>query len=508
MIYFRSLRLLFSNANNLNLCVGIITIAVFFVFFSSVFVIGHYQSHNGDFGQYFIHAQNLLKGRAWSYSLEGYPAVLPLYPYLLAVVTYFFGVNAFYYALLNTLMWAVTCITWCSIYAKRFTSNSAVPVYMLFIVFLPFVVSFQQEALPNIMFAMCCALSIKAVMICEEKGTSIFWMFIILLPALVRVESIALFFSYTAYLLLNRRYKFSIIGLAGIILTVFIDCYIGINHEMKSNFLVLQDFNSSNVRGAESQLLNTLIAIVHLASSYLLGFGEMIIPKGLSESSRLIIDFSNNRVLAASYASFVILLIFMIGFIKKENFLKMDFLIFTFLLGLISLFPLPEAPIRYLLPILPIFAFYFINALLKMIKSGVETHSTSSILTFLLLIPLFYFSLIIAVDEPKRRNFLFNKYTTEMADWVAENRNNRKIAFFKPRLMVVLMDIRNENNDGYDNLRDVKAVGKLIENNALIVVFKTPGYRQVEILNYLKDLKKSEKLWENNSYVVFGENSF
>jgi len=479
-------------------------LAFLFILFSSVFVLGNFQSHNGDFGQYYIHAQNLLKNRPWGYSLENYPAVLPLYPYLLAIMTFIFGANAFYFSIANSVMWGITCTTWASIYKDKFDTKTSGLLYIFFILFTPFVISFQQEGLPNIMFAMSCSLAIWATLKCKEEGTSSFFLLLILLPALIRIESIAVFSAVITYLLLHKKYLLSLIGVAGIALTIIIDIFIGLNLEMKSNFVVLSDFNQGNIKSSENHFYATIISIFHLASSYVLGFGEMFIPSRLGESSRIFLEFSKTRILSTSYFHFLVLVIFSMGFFKKAKLFDLDVLFLLSLLGLISLFPLPEAPIRYLLPIVPIFAFYFIFALIKATYSVVENRTASVFFGFLVLLPLLYLSLKVAIYEPQRRNFLYNKYTTEMADWVAENRNERGIGFFKPRLMTVLMDLRDQNNAPDYNLRSIEMAEKLIQQRQLVVVFNTGGYGQKDILTHLAKLPAAEVLWKNSSFTVFG----
>lgn len=479
-------------------------LAFLFVTFSTLFVLGNFQSYNGDFGQYYIHAQNLLKDRPWSYSVEGYPAVLPLYPYLLAIITFFFGTNFFFYALANSIMWAITCLTWASIYKDKLDSVATNLLYLLFILFTPFIVSFQQEGQPNIMFAMFCAFSVKAAIQLKNNEFSLVSTILILLPAFVRVESIALFSAYIAYFILNRRGIFSLIAILGIIITISSDLFIGSHLGMKSNFGVLSDVNQNNASRSNDHLASIATSFLHLVSSYFLGFGEMITSSKLAESSRIILDFSQTRILSTSYLHFLILVVFLMGILKKGGILSLDLLFFFSLLGLISLFPLPEAPIRYLLPLVPIFGFYFIFALTKATQSIVKSGKFSAFFSFLILLPLLYSSLKEEMNEPQRRNFLYNKYTIEMADWVAEHRNGRGIGFFKPRLMTVLMDIRDQNNAPDYLLRNIQMADNLIKQQQLVVVFNSGGYGQKEILDHLIRSSAAKVLWKNASFTVFG----
>lgn len=479
-------------------------LAIFFVFISSLFVLGNFQSYNGDFGQYYIHAQNLLKDRPWGYSVEGYPAILPAYPYLLAFITYFFGASVFYYAIANSIMWAMTCLIWTSIYREKFDSNYINILYLAFIIFTPFVVSFQQEGLPNILFALFCAISIKTAINSRDNGKPTFLSAILIIsPAFVRIECIAIFGAFIVFFLFQRKYILSILAAFGILLSVGADLFIGSYLDMQSNFGVFNDFNQSNTRRA-NQPFAMITSVLHLISSYLMGFGEMFIPPKLADSSRIIFEFSATRILSTSYLHVLFLIIFLMGAFKNAKLFDLDILVLISVLALISLFPLPEAPIRYLLPLLPIFGFYFIAALVKATNAVISNKNVASFFGLLLLLPIFYISLKIQMNEPQRRNFLYNKHTIEMADWVAENRNGRGIGFFKPRLMTVLMDLRDQNNAPDYNLRTIEMANNLITQGALIAVFNTTGFNQKDILSHLTGSPTATILWKNSAFTVFG----
>lgn len=87
---------------------GAVLICVSFVVISAGCALGMYQGQGGDFAQYALHARNVLLGREWSFLLEGYPAVLPLYPLLLAGIFSVSGDNFYLVAISNSCFWSAS----------------------------------------------------------------------------------------------------------------------------------------------------------------------------------------------------------------------------------------------------------------------------------------------------------------------------------------------------------------------------------------------------------------
>jgi drug/metabolite transporter (DMT)-like permease len=124
-----------------------IILAGSFVAFSALFVLGNYQNHDGDFGQYVIQARNLLLGRPWDHLVAGLPSVPPLYSVLLASLTWLGGVNAYAYAVLNSVLWAGGALVAFHFFRREFKTQVVAYAFLVFVLFSPFVLYFQQSGI-------------------------------------------------------------------------------------------------------------------------------------------------------------------------------------------------------------------------------------------------------------------------------------------------------------------------------------------------------------------------
>ncbi|MGB1540490.1 MAG: hypothetical protein ACPG80_05970, partial [Rickettsiales bacterium] len=204
--------------------------AAVFVLFSACFVLGHYQTHSGDMGQYITHARNLMWGRSWEVYMLDFPAVLPGYPLFIAIPLVTVGLNMFLFGLLNSLLWALCCVVFYTLYRERLCAYSGW-VFLAVLLFNPFVVYFQQEMQPNLFYSASCAVALYAAYRLRDlqwkasPATLAGWALLVLLPATIRQDSLALYMALALYYIFLDR-KLVLLAVCGIALTIGLDLLI------------------------------------------------------------------------------------------------------------------------------------------------------------------------------------------------------------------------------------------------------------------------------------------
>jgi hypothetical protein len=82
------------------------------------------------------------------------------------------------------------------------------------------------------------------------------------------------------------------------------------------------------------------------------------------------------------------------------------------------------------------------------------------------------------------------------------------VAYYKTRLMTLLLDLRSDAAKQSPNVRSVQQAERLLSRGALVVIRKVPEARQLTILGTLQVNPNAAAVWEDDMHAVFAEKSF
>jgi hypothetical protein len=251
-----------------------------FVLFSALFVLGNFQNHDGDFGQYVIQARNLLLGRPWDHLVAGLPSVPPLYSMLLAALTWFGGVNAYAYAVLNSVLWAGTAVMAFHFFRNDFKSEVTAYGFLVAVLFSPFILYFQQSGVPNILYGAGAMLALLSAKRLSEGAFRLSYALCILLPALIRSEALALYAALFLYFGLKQQWRLLILPVLGVALLIGSDLLLSLNFDLRSNFRHAASTAEGASGGWDAGRL--LSAYCYMFLSYFFGFADFLFAPGIT----------------------------------------------------------------------------------------------------------------------------------------------------------------------------------------------------------------------------------
>ena len=480
-----------------------------FVLFSALFVVGHYQNHAGDFGQYAVQARNLVLGRPWDHLVAGFPSVPPAYSFLLAVVTWLSGFNVYHFALLNSALWAGCAIAAFHFFRDEFRHRATAYVFLLVVLFTPLVIAFQQNGIPNILYAATCLFTLLAAKRLSEGPFRILLAVCILLPALVRSEALALYAALFVWFALRRQWKLAALPVLGGVLLLVSDLLLSLNFNLVSNFRIVARLanltGGASAQASEFDPSRLLSGSAYMFLSYLSGFAEYFMTHTQLQAQKIWeIPVGSGLVVRTGPVSLALVLMATAGIAVHRKFLSLDKVFLVAHLALLSaVLLLRGVPGRYLLPILPIFIFYVVLALERAWSLLRVPGPALPVLTLAPIALAFWFSIPTFMAAPARSNSLFSPRMDAVARWVAENRQGRPVAYYKGRLMTLLLDLRSDNPVQAVSVRRIGPAEAMLRQNGLIVVRKFKRYGQPELLAGLQANPDAELVWEDSRHAVF-----
>jgi hypothetical protein len=160
-------------------------------------------------------------------------------------------------------------------------------------------------------------------------------------------------------------------------------------------------------------------------------------------------------------------------------------------------------PMRYLLPLAPIYTFYVLFATERLIVSWKVPPLAVPALTALPLLIVYAVSIPKLITAPARENSLFTPAMSNLADWVAQNSGGRPVAYYKTRLMTLLLDLRSDAVTLSPNVRSLQQAIRLLDKEAMVVIRKVPEANQLTIFNQLRSDPAVSVVWEDDMHAVF-----
>ncbi len=472
-----------------------------FIVFSAFLVLGNYQNHDGDFGQYVIQARNLLLGRPWDHLVDGLPSVPPLYSVLLAGLTWVAGVNAYAYAGLNSVLWAGGAVTAYHFFRRDFKNELVAYAYLLVVLFSPFVLYFQQSGVPNILYAAGAMLALMSAKRLGEAGFRLRYALCLLLPAFMRSEALALYAALFVYFGLKHQWRSLILPALGVALLIGSDLLVSMNFDLVSNFRHAAQTAEGSSEGWRAARL--LTAYCYMFLSYFFGLADILLSPGVTGKQAIWTLFIGQFPLRIGPLSVVLAGVFLTGVLIHRRHYSLDKMFFAAHLGLISMFLLVDGvPVRYLLPLAPIYIFYVLFAVEQALISWKVPPKAIPGLTALPLLLVYLVSIPKLMTVPARENSLFTPAMSRLADWVAQNSNGREVAYYKSRLMTLVLDLRSSQATQSLSVRSVRQAERLLNRGVLVVVRKVPEARQLEILDRFRGDHSVSVVWEDDMHAV------
>jgi hypothetical protein len=476
-----------------------------FVAYSATFVLGQFQTDNGDFDQYAVHARNLVLMRPWSFIVAGFPGVLPGYPMVLAITFLAFGLNLYVVGILNAVFWAAYAYVFFIMCKDRFLYRSTSYIYIILLLTSCSLLVFQQEGQPNLFFAATCALALLGSQKIENAGATALAIVAVLLPAIVRVESIALYASIFVYALYARNTTLTKVALIGIVITASLDFFISRYAGMTSNFTMLE--RMAHAPGTHGTALREhLSAFLYMLVSYVVGVERWILPPTIRGATWLTFEFSPRLIATITFTSLLLAALVIVGVVRRPLW-NLDKIYLCAHLAAISCLILPEAPQRYTLPIVGIAVFYAVQTIELIVSRArfLGRYRASCVAVLLIcsvLIPSLRF-VPRASAAPRASNYHFAPSILAVADMLSRENCSTPIAYYKTRIMMLLMDVRGCDPSIF-NLRSPADVNRALQRNALLVSRKGyPYYGLPTVENYLHGRAGIEKLWEDKDHVIY-----
>lgn len=485
--------------------------AIGFVVFSWLFVLVDHAAHGGDFGQYVTQARNVIQGRSWSHLMEGYPAILPGYPLLLAVVTAVAGVDFKLYGLANSVLWAGVALVFFRHYYDAFGHRVSAFAFFLCVLLCPVAIELQAEVQPNILFSLTLALALVAGTRLADPNCTfrqrLSWFPLMLAPGLVRAEAIALFAALALCFLLALRIRLVLVCVAAIAGVVALDVAIALTFDQESNFAVVtrQFERSVPDPAAEGSLPAALSGIAYMATTYVDGLTQMSwVRSAYAAGPEISISYGTGLV-AVTFLPAILLFGLAVAGAWSTHTVTLDKAFFVFFLGLLSAFLLEGTTrLRYLLPILPVFWYYVFIGTERIVSEapGRLVPAAAFAVAIALLTPV----AIGAADRyqiPSGRNVTDTPEMRQVVAWIADNDRGAGVAYFKPRPMTMLLDGRAPSVP-VKLLRSTKDAARYLDSPGFIlVVRKLSSFQQPEILRTLADNPNAELVLDNAEMAVF-----
>ena len=466
--------------------------AATFVVASATCVLGDYQGVGGDFAQYITHARNLMLGRPYSWLMEGFPSVLPGYPAVLAGLTAAFGVDFFVYGLLNSLCWAGYAVLAVVFYQSRLATRTQVFVLVAIIVFSHFAIHFQQDVQPNMLYALVAMGALVAAQrLVEQAGRPtaryVLLALVLLLPALVRKEALALYAVLLIYFGLNRRWSLACVPILAMLAIAAFDITAVDTLEQNSTFRnfarrYLTEGGPTGPLPLARGEAGPIVAFVYAILTYLVALVGFLIPDSIVRWASFSIEFAPGAALRMSPVSIGVIGLFAWSYFRGKL-LALDKLFFAAHLTVVALFSIlwiksGQIPTRYALPVYALFWFYVVVAVAPWVRRMVRFDKARIVLAGGVAVAAVS-ATALQWQTPMRRNDTSTAEIRELIDWLADGHTHGEIGYFKNRVLIMLLDEAGHPRATVSRLRSSTDAQRLLgEPGNVLVVRNLRGYGQ------------------------------
>lgn len=507
-----------SPVSSRDLCLAIVAV-ILFVAFSALFVLGQYQSMAGDMGQYITHARNLLWGRPWGLYLYDFPAVLPGYSLLLAIPTALAGLNMYVFGLMNSVMWAVLCITFFAFYYKKLPPHAGW-IFLGALLFNPFVLKFQQEVQPNIFYGMATALALFAGYRLLDTSWRLdprraaLLALAVLFPAVIRQDCMALYLALILYFVAQGNRRLALLPFAGIMLALALDSLIAASGQFSTISVVFYvGFKASSASSEVSSAGQFIHNFLFMFTTYMHGFTEMLVPSQILPNWLPVeFRFSHELAVTTTVPRLVITAVFVAGFLRGGRLIAADKLFFGGHVVMLSLFLLVKGThFRYLIPVFPIYVFYFLVGLIWLLSITRLRNGLRVPLMGMIVAAVTGVGVATHYALPAKENAMYAPEMVRMVDWIKTHQEGKGISYYKNRLLLVMLDETRPHDANPDPRLKVKrlreswqAENYKQESGHLMVVHKFQRAANPEyFIPTLSQDPSVERVYEDKTHVIF-----
>lgn len=433
-------------------------LAVSFVLCSVIFVLGNYQTTNGDYYQYQIHADNLREGLPWATFLEGYPSVLPGWSVMLAMWQTVFGNSLFAVGLLNSILWALTALVYSRLLLRLGWGWGTRLAVTSILLLSPFVISFQQEGQPNIFAALSVAVGLWATyVLAEERGwprSRLQWLAVaaLLLASVVRIESVILYIATALFFASRKRWVALVWPALGSFVSIALTAAFADESGLRSNIGGGLGFIDRNLEGAGT-VTGGLLWFNDYLSTCLGLLSQMVdvfsaIPFGQSLTFSAQTGYSHS----IGVGTFAILALVAVGMSRGEvhpatqcegagfrtsQWLTPLRLLLPGTVAFWALLGLSVVPERYLLPAAPAFLAFAVIGVAYLVARLRRFARSAGVGAWTAVVLINVVNLPPDIHYPRQRNFVGRPDSMAMFDVMADEAlEQRPIGYWKPRLMM------------------------------------------------------------------------
>ena len=480
-----------------------------FVVVSATLVLGDYQALGGDFAQYLMHARNLLLGRPYSDLLEHYPSVLPAYPALLTIPMRLFGADFYWYGLLNSLMWAGYCVLALRYFAPRLGTAAAAWAFMGVVVFAQFVTHFQQHVQPNILYAFAAMAALCVLRHVETNSQNKPWQLLLLgvvlvLPALVRKEALALFGVVGFCFAMRRQWAWAAVAAVAFVGAALFDAVGSVALEQEATLGELRDrYLAGQQRKSPLAREGLLPAFGYAMTTYVVELVHFVVPKDVTALAHVFtVPFSERANVDVPLLALPIVALFLWGFCRGGLLHADKLFVAAHLLVITAYFVLiigkGTVPARYALPLLAPFWFYVVTAL------QAAVHRVSPVLSWAVASAVVAGAVWASVDkwsEPRRVSDAASAPMREVVQWMVENHDDGEIGYVKPRVLTLLLDEAGRRTT-VSGLRTEGQAELLLSSGGTLVTRKMAAYGQPAVQAFA-EAAGADLVMENLRFKVY-----
>lgn len=435
------------------------------------------QNHNGDYAQYILHAWNLASGNEWSYVLQNFPAVLPLYSIVLTPIVAIFGINFTVFSLASALMWAFSYLVISSIPFRSSMKRTRVALLGLFGLFSPLALAHTISATNHLMFAALCALLVGSIEHYSRRPSQLLALAIFLSAislSLTRIEATWVILALVTLGSLRLSHRLLLFPLSLVPLSVS---------------SLIEQFSEMRSYANESSSIRVFTQMGDLLSTYIQEFGNI-----LSLISHVYLDLGNTNVSVAIGSVLFIGLVYSIKSSRNASLVALA--IICTQPAILFVGGLNLTPPQYLLGAAMLIPLALGSSLSIDLKSGGKKLAITLLPVVLLFVQTH------STLEYNKSDFYTSGALNQAVQFAWALDKAGQIGFYKPRIMTLKYCTETPVCKQAKRVRSKEQALQVLDNHGIVVIRNIDGYGQekvLEALTGLEDLKSNEF----GGYVVF-----
>jgi len=186
---------------------------------------------------------------------------------------------------------------------------------------------------------------------------------------------------------------------------------------------------------------------------------------------------------------------------QTDSLFSLDRLFLMGHLAFLSLFFLPVIPVRYFIPLLPIYLFYLMTSLFTITEKLPIPKIAASLLITGMTVLIGWHNFKEHSPFPKRKNFVNNIHTVELFNYITETYPDRLIGFHKDRIMSAALSDKGLNSPQALTIRNAKHGAKLFQQDGVLAQLNF--VMKDELKDYIAQRGDICPIWKNKNYTIY-----